>query len=112
MKWTVTEETVKEVSEKQAEILRQCAAFVKPVGRLVYATCTLLRQENEDIVNQFVESNPNFGFINPEQMLAKIGLQQASSGNFIKLLPHIHGTDGFFCAVMGKSTLQAAEEPI
>jgi 16S rRNA (cytosine967-C5)-methyltransferase len=100
MKWTVTEETVKEVSEKQSEILRQCAPLVKPGGRLVYATCTLLRQENEDVVKQFVEANPGFGFVNPERMLEKIGLKQASSGNFIKLLPHIHSTDGFFCAVL------------
>ena len=100
MKWTVTEDTVKEVSEKQSEILRQCAPLVKPGGRLVYATCTLLKQENEDIVTRFVEANPNFGFVNPEQMLAKIGLEQANLGDFIKLLPHIHGTDGFFCAVM------------
>jgi 16S rRNA (cytosine967-C5)-methyltransferase len=102
MKWTVTEETVQEVSAKQAEILRQCAPFVKPEGMLVYATCTLLRQENEDVVNQFVGANPNFGFANADPMLAKLGLKQASSGNFIKLVPHIHGTDGFFCAVMIK----------
>jgi 16S rRNA (cytosine967-C5)-methyltransferase len=102
LKWTVTEETVQEVSAKQAEILQQCAPFVKPEGRLVYATCTLLRQENEDIVNQFVGANPNFGFTNPDLILAKLGLKQASSGNFIKLFPHIHGTDGFFCAVLIK----------
>ena len=104
MKWTVTEETVSEVSAKQTEILRQCIALVKPGGRLVYATCTLLRQENEDVVNQFVGANPDFSFVNPEPMLSKLGIKKAVSGNFIKLLPHIHGTDGFFCAVMVKSS--------
>lgn len=104
MKWTVTEETVNEVSQKQSEILRLCAPLVKPGGRLVYATCTILRQENEDVVNKFVETNTGFSFINPEQMLARIGLKQANSGKFIKLLTHIHGTDGFFCAVMAKSS--------
>ncbi len=104
MKWTVTEETVSEVSAKQTEILRQCIALVKPGGRLVYATCTLLRQENEDVVNQFVGANPDFRFVNPEPMLSKLGIKNAISGNFIKLLPHIHGTDGFFCAVMVKSS--------
>ena len=104
MKWMVTEETVNEVSEKQKEILRQCAALVKPGGRLVYATCTLLRQENEDVATRFVEANTNFSFIDPKPMLAKVGLKQASAGKFIKLLPHLHGTDGFFCAVMVKSS--------
>jgi len=104
MKWTVTEETVNEVSQKQSEILGQCAPLIKPGGRLVYATCTLLRQENEDVVTGFVEANTNFSFINPDAMLANAGLNQARSGNFIKLLPHLHGTDGFFCAFLERSS--------
>jgi 16S rRNA (cytosine967-C5)-methyltransferase len=103
MKWTVTEETVNEVSKKQSGILRQCASLVKPGGRLVYATCTLIKQENEDVVNQFVAEFQQFNLVLPEPMLAKLGVKQATSGNFIKLLPHVHGTDGFFCATMVKS---------
>lgn len=104
MKWTVTEETVNEVSEKQSEILRQCAPLVKPGGRLVYATCTLLRQENEDVVNKFVGESQDFNMVPPGMMLTKLGVKRALSDKFVKLLPHIHGTDGFFCAVMVKSS--------
>lgn len=104
LKWTVTEETVSEVSEKQFTILRQCASLVKPGGRLVYATCTLLRQENEDVVNRFVREVNGFGAVDPESMLARLKILSANSGNFIRLLPHIHGTDGFFCAMLVKSS--------
>ena len=103
MKWSVTEETVKEVSQKQAMILAQCADLVKPHGRLIYATCTLLKEENEDIVLSFLSKNPIFSLKLPESMLAQVGLENARSADFVKLMPHIHGTDGFFCAVMERS---------
>ncbi len=103
MKWTVTEETVREVSEKQAAILEQCASLVKPHGRLIYATCTVLKEENEDIVSRFIAKNPKFNLKIPERMMAQIGLDNAKAGDFIKLKPHIHGTDGFFCAMMESS---------
>jgi 16S rRNA (cytosine967-C5)-methyltransferase len=103
MKWTVTEETVRQVAEKQRSILAQSAPVVKPGGRLIYATCTLLREENEDVVNEFLEKYPMFSLKVPERTLAETGLENARAGNFIKLLPHIHGTDGFFCAMMVKS---------
>ncbi len=103
MKWSVTEETVNEVSEKQSMILAQCADLVKPNGRLIYATCTLLKEENEDIVLGFLSKNPKFSLKLPETMLAQVGLMNARSGDFVKLMPHIHGTDGFFCAVMERA---------
>ncbi len=103
MKWTVTEETVSEISEKQLEILRQCGPLVKPGGRLVYATCTLLRQENEDVVGRFLEGSSAFTCEPPVTMAEKLGILDAISNRFIKLLPHVHGTDGFFGAFMERA---------
>ena len=100
MKWSVTEDTVREVSEKQAAILAHCAGLVKPHGRLIYATCTLLKEENENIVRDFLTKNPKYGLKIPDMKLAQVGLDNAKVGDFIKLMPHIHGTDGFFCAMM------------
>jgi 16S rRNA (cytosine967-C5)-methyltransferase len=102
LKWTVTEETVAEIAEKQSSILRQCVPLVKPGGRLVYATCTLIRRENEDIVDRFIEENPTFQLVKPELLLGKLGIDSKASENYVKLFPHIHGTDGFFCAIMEK----------
>jgi 16S rRNA (cytosine967-C5)-methyltransferase len=103
LKWAVTEETVSELSQKQASILQQCASLVKSGGRLIYATCTLIKQENENVVIQFVQKNPEFRVTNPDKALAKIGIEKGASGEVVKLLPHIHRTDGFFCAIMEKA---------
>ncbi len=102
MKWMVTEETVRELSQKQGQILESSSTLVKPGGRLVYATCTVLREENEDIVERFVSKHSEFTMMDPTQQTTKLNLSSAVSGSFIKLFPHRHGTDGFFCAMMQK----------
>lgn len=104
LKWTVTEETVGEVSTKQLEILRQCAPLVKLGGRLVYATCTVLRQENENVVERFMRDHPVFSLFNPRPLLEKLNITTSAAGDFVRLLPPVHGTDGFFCAIMTKSS--------
>ena len=104
MKWMVTEQTVNEVSEKQKSILHSSVPLVKPGGRIVYATCTLLRQENEDVVEEFMKIHPEFQLIEPAELSPKWNNGLVPPGSFFKLFPHIHGTDGFFCAVFEKKT--------
>lgn len=104
MKWMVTEQTVNEVSEKQKSILHSSVPLVKPGGRIVYATCTLLRQENEDVVEEFMKIHPEFQLIEPVELSPKWNNGLVPPGSFFKLFPHIHGTDGFFCAVFEKKT--------
>jgi 16S rRNA (cytosine967-C5)-methyltransferase len=106
MKWMVTEQTVSEVSEKQRSILQSSALLVKQGGRIVYATCTLLRQENEDVVDEFIARNPEFTLIEAMGLLDHRHPELVSTGSFFKLLPHIHGTDGFFCAVLEKQAVR------
>ncbi len=103
MKWSVTEQTVAEVSEKQMHILQACAALVKPGGRLVYATCTLLRQENEEVVEEFLRQHADYQAQLPHLTATRLGIQSALGDQGLKLLPHRHGTDGFFCAVLQKA---------
>jgi len=100
MKWTVTEETVREISEKQRRILANSARYVKQGGLLVYATCTLFREENEDVVNGFLDAHPGYELEDPTVRVERVQLHGSTSGRFVKLLPHIHGTDGFFCAFL------------
>ena len=106
MKWMVTEQTVNEVSEKQKSILNSSAQFVKSEGRLVYATCTLLSQENEEVVEDFMQRHPEFKLIDTNGLLNTGRTGSASTDSFFKLLPHIHGTDGFFCAVLEKHSVR------
>lgn len=103
MKWMVTEQTVDEVSEKQKSILHSSAPLVKYGGKLVYATCSLLRQENESLIETFLSHHPEFAitkFNTNISIIKKTEVAEASP--FFSLFPHIHGTDGFFCAVMEK----------
>ena len=68
-------------------------------GRLVYATCSLLNEENDAVVERFLTEHPEFQLANVAEILAQ---QQIAldTGATLKLLPHRHGTDGFFAAVM------------
>ncbi|MCW5297976.1 RsmB/NOP family class I SAM-dependent RNA methyltransferase [Herbaspirillum lusitanum] len=99
MKWRQTVETVAEMNVKQISILTSASRLVKAGGRLVYGTCSFLNEENEDIVAQFLQANPDFTLVPMNTVLAeqKIDLD---TGDYLKMLPHVHHTDGFFAAVL------------
>jgi 16S rRNA (cytosine967-C5)-methyltransferase len=98
MKWRQTPESVTELHDKQIAILASAARLVKPGGRLVYATCSLLDEENEEIVAQFIAAHDDFELRPMSEVLAeqKISLEM---GEYLKLSPQTHQTDGFFAAV-------------
>ena len=103
LKWRQSPTSVAELSAKQTSILESAARLVKVGGRLVYATCSLLREENEDIVNAFLERHPEFGFVNPDELLARYEIP-LTTGRFFKLSPVVHHTDGFFAAVLTRQS--------
>jgi 16S rRNA (cytosine967-C5)-methyltransferase len=92
-------QSVAEMRVKQAAILEAAATLVKPGGRLVYATCSLLSEENEDIVAAFLANQPGFAALNCSELLKQHGID-AGTGQYLRLWPHVHGTDGFFAAVL------------
>nr|MBL8412016.1 RsmB/NOP family class I SAM-dependent RNA methyltransferase [Dechloromonas sp.] len=98
LKWRQSEESVAELTVKQASILDAAAKMVRPGGRLVYATCSLLAAENDAIVEAFLASHPGFALVPAATVLARHGI--ALDGDYLRLLPHRHNTDGFFAAVM------------
>lgn len=76
----------------QKAILDNCSAYVKPGGVLIYSTCTLLRDENEDVVLDFLARHPEFE-------AEPLDINVAGGGqSMLTFWPHIHGTDGFFAA--------------
>jgi 16S rRNA (cytosine967-C5)-methyltransferase len=99
VKWRLKPESIAELNGKQLSILNGAARLVKPGGRLVYATCSILDEENEAIVSQFLAANSTFHLVPVKEVLEgqKIPLQM---DDFLKLLPHKHQTDGFFAAVL------------
>ncbi|MGZ5571392.1 MAG: RsmB/NOP family class I SAM-dependent RNA methyltransferase [Usitatibacter sp.] len=92
-----------ELNAKQRAILAAAACLVKPGGRLVYGTCSLLAEENEDIVAGFLAANPDFKVVPVKEVLNRIGIRIPDAGEYLHLYPHVHDTDGFFAAVLEKS---------
>ncbi len=90
VKWKRTEEDLGRLKEKQRGILTAAASLVKPGGRLVYATCSLEPDENEEVVSPLLASDANWRVDTP----ADFPVAPDSAG-FVRCLPHVHGTDGF-----------------
>jgi 16S rRNA (cytosine967-C5)-methyltransferase len=102
LKWRQTEKSVAELAAMQAAILQSAARLLKPGGRLVYATCSLLPQENEAVAQAFSQANPDFSALDVGEVLSELKVEGAAtlcSGPYLRLWPHRHGTDGFFAAV-------------
>ncbi len=100
LKWRQSEASVAELALKQAAILDSAAKMVRPGGRVVYATCSLLTAENDAIIEAFLASHPDFTLTPASEVLAKHGIEM--TGDTLRLLPHLHNTDGFFAAVLDK----------
>ncbi len=98
LKWRQDEKSIAELTVKQASILDAASTLVRPSGRLVYATCSLLAEENDAIVAAFLEKHPDFSLLPANGILGKQGI--ACDGDVLRLLPHKHNTDGFFAAAM------------
>jgi 16S rRNA (cytosine967-C5)-methyltransferase len=89
---------VAELAEKQFRILAAAARLVKPGGRLVYATCSLLAAENEEVAARFAASvKSDFTLLPCAAALAEQRIA-LDTGECLRLWPHRHGTDGFFAA--------------
>jgi len=125
LKWRQNPQILAQLRQTQANVLKQAAACVMPGGRLVYATCSILEEENEAQIHAFLKAHPEFSLQHAGQILQKRfgiilpdplpdSLSDATADNaanmtqnpaqhpgpFLNLRPHIHHTDGFFAAVL------------
>ena len=115
LKWRTTPKSIEEMTALQAAILQSAARLVKSGGRLVYATCSLLQDENEVVAQQFSAANPEFQMLQVGDVLTQLkienaaalcsgtGLEGSTGLEYLRLWPHIHGTDGFFAAIWQKN---------
>jgi 16S rRNA (cytosine967-C5)-methyltransferase len=100
-KWHRGEEDISRLSRLQKKILRGICPYVKSGGTLVYATCTLTRDENEGVVEDFLDCHRDFVLEDAGQHLPQEA-RELSFGNYFLALPYKHNTDGFFAARMRK----------
>ncbi|QEI09369.1 RsmB/NOP family class I SAM-dependent RNA methyltransferase [Pigmentiphaga aceris] len=119
LKWRQNPDSVQELVALQHSILASAARCVAPGGRLVYGTCSVLREENEGQAETFLAENPDFELLSATEILRAgragemVGEAELTTP-FLKLRPDVHGTDGFFAAVFqrkaaGASAALAAE---
>jgi 16S rRNA (cytosine967-C5)-methyltransferase len=96
IRWNITMEAILELQKIQTAILQNASKYVKKDGVIVYSTCTITSEEDEQIIDKFLEENPNFEL---ESICSNLP-QEISSKNckdgYIKLFPHRDETDGFF----------------
>jgi 16S rRNA (cytosine967-C5)-methyltransferase len=102
LKWRQPESAVAELAARQHAILAAAATLVKPGGRLVYATCSVLPDENQRVVERFLAGHPQFAMDDASAALARAGIP-LSTGATLELLPHVHRCDGFFAAALLRS---------
>ena len=102
LKWRQREAALAELTTKQQAILGAAATLVKPGGRIVYATCSVLPEENDAIVAAFVAANPAFERANAAAELAHAGIE-LDTGPSLRLFPHKHGCDGFYAEVLTRT---------
>ncbi|MGC9161993.1 MAG: RsmB/NOP family class I SAM-dependent RNA methyltransferase [Thiomonas sp.] len=107
MKWRQTPQDIAELTVKQASILQSAATLLKPGGRLVYATCSLLPEENAAVVDAFLAGHPEFERVAAHAVLAQqgVGAAELASASDLHLLPNRHATDGFYAAVLQRRSV-------
>nr|WP_315847401.1 RsmB/NOP family class I SAM-dependent RNA methyltransferase [uncultured Achromobacter sp.] len=109
LKWRQHPEALAELGRLQERILNSAARCVAPGGRLVYATCSLLAEENEVQAERFLASHPDFERLDAAEILAARCETLKLEGPYVQLRPDVHGTDGFFAAVFERKKKGAAD---
>ena len=101
LRWRLTPGRLAELMALQDRLLEQAAALVRPGGRLVYATCSVLGCENQDRMAAFAARNPGFAPLDLGQIWP--GAVPPGLGQDFRASPALTGTDGFYCAALIKS---------
>jgi 16S rRNA (cytosine967-C5)-methyltransferase len=111
LKWRQHPESLQALISTQASILRQAARCVAPGGRLVYGTCSILPEENEQQVEAFLAENPDFTLLDASKIATDRCKNLTLEGPYLSMRPDRHGTDGFFAAVLERAKPPAIEKP-
>jgi len=97
LKWRKGEEDIRRLSLVQASILGNLSQYLKKGGILVYSTCTIFHEENEEVIEAFLKSHPEFALDDVSMVLPEVSRRFVQNGYF-KTFPQSNGMDGFFVA--------------
>jgi 16S rRNA (cytosine967-C5)-methyltransferase len=99
-RWRLTQKSVQAFPTRQLALLVTYAPLVAVGGRLIYATCSVVEEENERVVTRFLEERDDFVRVPAKEIWGKPRAEAAGDGLTLRLYPHSHDTDGFFAAVL------------
>ena len=102
-RYRITAEDLKMQTRRQKELLALFADLVRPGGRLIYGTCSVLREENESVIESFLSARPDFALRPASVALGEDLAGKVTREGFLRVAPHTHGTDGFFGAVLQRA---------
>ena len=102
-RWSTHVADLERLRREQLGILTRCSSWVSEGGRLLYATCSLLREENEEVVEGFLKENPQWRLQPASEILGEDRADEIGEAGVLRLYPHLHGTDGFYAAVLTRS---------
>jgi len=103
LRWNWYGPQLEEIVEIQSEILNRVADKVKIGGRLVYATCSLFAEENEEQIENFLNAHPEYKLLKVSEIWPDAGTECPVTGDYLRLTPKDHGTDSFFTAVLERT---------
>lgn len=101
-KWNRGGHDILRLSALQKQILEESLPLLRGGGRLLYATCTLSREENEEVVESVLSGHREVNLVNLQDCAAEWAQDLVDGSGFLKAFPHVHGTDGFFGALFEK----------
>lgn len=99
IKWQRKKENIQEITKTQKKILETCSKYLKKGGELVYSTCSILKEENEDVVEEFIEKNKEFEFVKIEKIEQEFFKKFIKNNKYIQVYQN-EKTDGFFICKM------------
>lgn len=116
LKWRLSPSELERINAIQKSVLEHASRLVKAGGRLVYATCSVLKRENQDVVEAFLAAHPEWRLVPAKEVFAQQGIvfpeaQWERFGSYFQMLPHVNNTDGFFAAVLERSAPAKREKP-
>lgn len=116
LKWRLSPSELERINAIQKSVLEHASRLVKAGGRLVYATCSVLKRENQDVVEAFLAAHSEWRLVPAKEVFAQQGIvfpeaQWERFGSYFQMLPHVNNTDGFFAAVLERSAPAKREKP-
>ena len=102
IKWNRYKEDIRDLTKIQWNILNNAKRYLKPGGIMIYSTCTIMKEENSDMIYNFLSENGDFKLVGFKNEFLSDEFGEDANQGFIQLFPHIHSTDGFFIAKLKK----------